>query len=353
MSSMGPDELMQKIEKVAQTDATELSFFGENLTELPPEIGQLNNLQSLYLSYSQLSELPPEMHRMPQLQKLDLRGNPLPIAPGSLGPKDINRSPGDLKTILDIYFALEDPHATETLYEAKFLIVGEGGAGKTSLAKKIQNPNYDLDPDEESTHGIQVIQWRFPLDDGQDFRVNLWDFGGQEIYHQIHQFFLTERALYALVADTRKENTDFPYWLNSIELFGGDSPVLLIKNEKNDRPCTINEKQLRGDFEYIQEFLTTNQRVAQAKGRFTRDQLADIWRDPQYQAMEDELLQLMQKFRLCYPIPGLSGYYIAPQLLDFDPPDYDWIAEHDLNLRYEYEFMPKGIVTQLIVRLYR
>jgi GTPase SAR1 family protein len=44
---------------------------------------------------------------------------------------------------------------------------------------------------------------------GKNFRVNIWDFGGQEIYHQTHQFFLTERSLYALVADTRTENTDF------------------------------------------------------------------------------------------------------------------------------------------------
>ena len=175
---------------------------------------------------------------MPQLKILDLRGNPLPIAPEVLGPKGEYTRPGDINTILDFYFTTQDPNATEKLYEAKFLIVGEGGAGKTSLAKKIQNPDYQLNPEEESTHGIEVIQWRFPLDNGQEFRANLWDFGGQEIYHQTHQFFLTERSLYALVADTRKENTDFPYWLNSIELFGGDSPVLLIKNEKKTDPAT-------------------------------------------------------------------------------------------------------------------
>jgi internalin A len=60
------------------------------------------------------------------------------------------------------------------------------------------------------------------------------------------------------VADTRKENTDFPYWLNSIELFGGDSPVLVIKNEKGNRPCNVNERQLSGEFPHIQRFLPTN-----------------------------------------------------------------------------------------------
>ena len=37
------------------------------------------------------------------------------------------------------------------LYEAKLLIVGEAGAGKTTLAKKIVNQDYMLDEDEKTT----------------------------------------------------------------------------------------------------------------------------------------------------------------------------------------------------------
>src|SRR5207248_1543686 len=97
------------------------------------------------------------------------------------------------------------------IYEAKLLIVGEAGAGKTSLAKKLQNPHYVLRKEgeaerEKSTEGIEVIQWYFPFEDGKPFRVNIWDFGGQEIYHATHQFFLTTSSLYFLVADNRKED---------------------------------------------------------------------------------------------------------------------------------------------------
>ena len=87
----------------------------------------------------------------------------------------------------------------------------------------------------------------------QNFRVNLWDFGGQEIYHATHQFFLTKRSLYTIVADSRKEDTDFNYWLNIVELLGGDSPVLIIKNEKQDRERQIGEPQLRRRFKHIKE----------------------------------------------------------------------------------------------------
>ena len=137
---------------------------------------------------------------------------------------------------------------TEPLYEAKLLIIGEGGAGKTSLAKKIEDENYKLKPEEKSTEGIDVIQWKFTQPNGKEFRVNIWDFGGQEIYHQTHQFFLTKRSLYVLVADTRRENTDFYWWMKVAELLSENSPILIIKNEKQNRQCEVNERQLRGNF---------------------------------------------------------------------------------------------------------
>ena len=78
--------------------------------------------------------------------------------------------------------------------------------------------------------------------------MNVWDFGGQEIYHATHQFFLTKRSLYALVADTRKEDTDFYYWLHTAELFGEESPVIIVINEKEDRKRDLPYNSLRGRF---------------------------------------------------------------------------------------------------------
>ena len=156
------------------------------------------------------------------------------------------------------YFRQLESEGTDRLFEAKLLIVGEPGAGKTTLANKILNPNYLLREDEASTQGIDILTWDFKLNDDRTFRVNLWDFGGQEIYHATHQFFLTKRSLYALVADTRKEDTDFYYWLNVVELFSDNSPMLIILNEKQDRRRDINERQLRGQFANFKEVLSTN-----------------------------------------------------------------------------------------------
>ncbi|MBD2562385.1 MULTISPECIES: leucine-rich repeat domain-containing protein [Nostoc] len=245
--------------EIVQLTNLQSLYLGSNkLSTLPAEIVQLTNLQSLYLSGNQLSSLPPEFGQLPNLKKLDLRRNPLPIPPEILGSKNLSEDPGDVNEILDFYFRVQDPTETEPFYEVKFLIVGEGGAGKTSLAKKISDETYELQADEESTEGIEVIRWDFILPNGKDFRVNIWDFGGQEIYHQTHQFFLSKRSLYALVADTRKENTDFYWWLKVVELLSDKSPVIIIKNEKQGRQCEVDGGQLRGEFDNLKEILATN-----------------------------------------------------------------------------------------------
>jgi formylglycine-generating enzyme required for sulfatase activity/GTPase SAR1 family protein len=350
---------------------------------------------------------------------------------------------------------------TDRIYEAKLIIIGEGGAGKTTLSKKIQSSDYQLHK-ENSTQGIDVTQWQFSLKDGEESRVNIWDFGGQEIYHATHQFFFSKRTLYILVVDARREDTDFYYWLNLVKLLSGNSPLLIIKNEKQDKKREINERLLRSEFTNLQEILSTNletnrglpeilkqikhhmsslphvgtelpktwikvrqvleqesrnyisldeylnlcehngfdrheeklqlseylhdlgvclhfqedqllikmvilkptwgtdavykvldnPRVISNQGRFTRDDLKQIWYEDKYATMQPELLRLMMNFKLCYEIPNVPKTYIAPHLLTPNQPDYAWDESENLLLRYEYEFMPKGILTWFIVEMY-
>jgi len=258
--------------EIGQLTNLQFLYFDNNqLSSLRGEIGQLTNLRSLNLSSNQLTIVPAEIGQLINLQTLDLRSNQLSSVPAEIGqlinlwqlelsnnlleplPPEIESK--GLKAILNFYRQQQE---TDRLYEAKLLIVGEGSAGKTTLAKKIQDPKYRLQQDENTTEGIDVIQWKFLLDNNREFQVNIWDFGGQEIYHATHQFFLTKRSLYAVVADTRKEDTDFYYWLNVVELLSDNSPLLIVKNEKQDRKREVNERELRRDFKNFQKTLTTN-----------------------------------------------------------------------------------------------
>ncbi|MDZ8104769.1 MAG: COR domain-containing protein [Nostoc sp. DedQUE12a] len=230
------------------TNLRSLNLSSNQLTIVPAEIGQLTNLQTLDLRSNQLSSLPAEIGQLINLWQLELSNNLLEPLPPEIESKG-------LKAILNFYRQQQE---TDRLYEAKLLIVGEAGAGKTTLAKKIQDQKYTLRKEEISTEGIDVIQWKFLLNNHKEFRVNIWDFGGQEIYHTTHQFFLTKRSLYVLVADTRKEDTDFYYWLNIVELLTDNSPLIIVKNEKQERKREINERELRREFNNFKETLTTN-----------------------------------------------------------------------------------------------
>jgi GTPase SAR1 family protein len=48
--------------------------------------------------------------------------------------------------------------------------------------------------------------------------ANIWDFGGQYVYYATHQFFLSNRTVYILLTDTRRENGRFYDWLQMIEV---------------------------------------------------------------------------------------------------------------------------------------
>jgi len=279
------------------TNLTKLNLAGNQLRELPPEIRHLINLTELNLAENQFRELPPEIGQLTNLTKLNLAGNQLRELPPEIGQlinlTELNLYDnyhlfslfsiihiGGIKAIM-AYFKQLKSEGMDILCEAKLLIVGEPGAGKTTLARKLLNPQAELPGKEESTRGIDIQPWLFPTGTNRNrtgkpskfapfapnsatlalketFQANMWDFGGQEIYHATHRFFLTKRALYVLVADTRAENTDFYYWLNMIELLGGDSPIVIVKNEMDDRPRPINEGQLRERFVNLQAVLSTN-----------------------------------------------------------------------------------------------
>jgi internalin A len=173
-----------------------------------------------------------------------LEKNPLNIPPETIqkGKKAISN-----------YFKLIDKKNSAPLNEAKVLILGQGGVGKTSLVNRLLHGIYD--DKQNKTEGINVNKWYINIDN-ENIRLNVWDFGGQEIMHATHQFFLTKRSLYILLLDARQGEKDsrLEYWLKIIQTYGGDSPILLAINKTDQHQIQLNEKFLLKKYPNIKGF---------------------------------------------------------------------------------------------------
>ncbi|MEU5961658.1 COR domain-containing protein [Micromonospora parva] len=204
-----------------------------------------------------LESLLPALEGLPNLEILLLQGHPsLQLPVEVLGPITDEGWVGSAKSILDYYFRTRE--SGRPLNEAKLILLGWGGVGKTSLVNRLVHGHFK--PDEPRTEGIQVTSWNVTLPDQYSARLNVWDFGGQEIMHATHQFFLTSRSLYVLVLSGRSgsADADAEYWLRLMESFASGSPVIVALNQISKDPFELDEVGLRQRFPDIRAFVRTD-----------------------------------------------------------------------------------------------
>lgn len=105
------------------------------------------------------------------------------------------------------------------LVMAKLLLLGSGRCGKTTISQglrwfaqtpeeRAQHPSLDPAADTDSTPGIRFSAWEteFDVARGGSKRgtVHIWDFGGQEIYHNTHRLFASEGTVFILATTDPK-----------------------------------------------------------------------------------------------------------------------------------------------------
>ncbi len=150
------------LQKLQNLNTLDLS---DNKIEYIRFLENLQNLHTLDLSNNKISDISPLLFLIQKgilvsLEQLDfedkkikLFGNPITTPPIEI-VKEGNQA------ILNYFKELEE--GEEAVYEAKLLIIGEAGAGKTSLKRKIGDCEATL-PDEEkdTTTGIEITEHTF------------------------------------------------------------------------------------------------------------------------------------------------------------------------------------------------
>jgi internalin A len=253
-------QLPERIGDLAQLER--LFLTGNQLTQLPERIGDLTQLERLDIDENQLAELPESLKKLKSLEELYLHENALLGIPSEiLGATwreigDGEKQAAKANDILDYYFKVRG--GKRPLNEAKLILVGRGAVGKTSLVNQLVHNRFD--GSEKKTEGIKITEWNIQLHKKEKVRLNVWDFGGQEIMHSTHQFFFTKRSLYLLVLNGREggEDADAEYWLKLIESFGDESPVIIVLNKIKDHPFDLNRLALQQKFPVIRDFIKTD-----------------------------------------------------------------------------------------------
>ncbi|MCC3438427.1 MAG: leucine-rich repeat domain-containing protein [Microcoleus sp. PH2017_05_CCC_O_A] len=255
--SLSENQITEIPDAIAQlSNLTELYLGHNQITVIPEAIAQLTNLTELELDNNKIEKIPECLETLPKLEKLDLRNNPLPISPEVLGPANWREKPGTPAAIFNYLRQLRSGEVLP-LNEAKVLLVGQGSVGKTSLINRLTHNQYN--PNQPQTDGLNITDWQITVNT-KPVKLNVWDFGGQEIYHATHQFFLTKRSLYLLVSNCRtsEDENRLEYWLKLIESFGDASPVILVGNKCDEQPLDLNRKALRDKYPNIKAIIETS-----------------------------------------------------------------------------------------------
>lgn len=127
----------------------------------------------------------------------------------------------------------------------KLLMLGNGGAGKTSLSLRLVGEDPRRAEQLGSTHGVLFWDWACSFESSgmvTTLHRHIWDFGGQDIYHNAHRLFMGAGAVFLVLWDPQQDGKKAPispsgyadewrplrYWLDFIHLACPHCPRIAV-----------------------------------------------------------------------------------------------------------------------------
>ncbi|MBU3014724.1 TIR domain-containing protein [Poseidonibacter lekithochrous] len=306
---------LKKLEKIA------ILHLNNNLIVKINNTAIINSLQELYLSNNKI-RFTSFLKKFPFAKTIDIHANDIKdITPLKqlIHENNITNSKWKLNTINIAKNPLESPpieivniskEAVLNYFEemllgetyvnkdVKLILIGNSEAGKTTLAKYLNN-EFELDKKHPPTHWMeeQKLKSKYIISKIKEkCNLNLFDFGGHDYFHDTHHLFFGKNTVYLLIwnLDTNNLNIrstkmqkvdgsieevktqDYPinYWLDSIKYYTREieaenfdfeiekdteytTHVILIQNkvEKLDQIHHLNHKKIVSNYPFINDFI--------------------------------------------------------------------------------------------------
>ncbi|KAI8521040.1 hypothetical protein Bbelb_007940 [Branchiostoma belcheri] len=159
-------------------------------------------------------------------------------------------------------------HADDaTPLEVKGVFLGQTEAGKTSLLNCMIKGQGHVETETNRTIGVDVISFH---DNKNNVKYAMYDFGGHQIYHYTHRFFLTRQALHILNVDLPAYKSEefqerVGTWLTSVTSHVFNPAILVVGTKVDMFPADKAEEMIAAACSSIQRDIQGVESKIQAK----------------------------------------------------------------------------------------
>lgn len=313
-----------KIENLDQNKNLTILGVSSNYLNSLSGISHLQQLKTLYAGHNHLINVQ-ELSKMPQLKRIILTNNQIQsikplfnlIASGlevalrySYDSNEEGIFIKDNKTLSEPsieviekgrdaiikYFKDAATYGTKRLEVLKLILVGNSKVGKSNFSEFLRG--LPITQNHNSTHLLDIQRWdtaSIKSERGEAMRVNIFDFGGQDYYHDSHRMYYSHDTAYILLWDTDSnkyseetevsdepesnliyENFPLEYWLESINYnladrfrltynperradpktnyTGNTAPVFILQNKIDIAEGMLDQKMLSKKYQNISVF---------------------------------------------------------------------------------------------------
>ncbi|MDQ6615480.1 MAG: ADP-ribosylation factor-like protein [Actinomycetota bacterium] len=276
-----------------------LDLADNDVAQLPDKTDFYRRLRYLNVSSNNLLTLPYTLTETSDFTDINVNSNPL-------SRTMLTAASNGTESLLAYMRSLGE--ATQPCREAKLVLIGEGNVGKSSVVAALAGEPFI--ENRATTHGIRLSSLTLH-DKGRDVdvKLNIWDFGGQEIYRVTHQFYLSQDSVFLVVWRPREgfEQSGINFWLDRVRrLVGTRGSIYLVSTyaeEGRQSHIDLEDLQYRY-YPLIKGWIEVDNRsgrgIEELKGRLASAAMAlDHIDDPlaiSWIALRDELMSGPEPF---------------------------------------------------------